>query len=103
MDKGLKLFILGFFVGLIVALVPLPGEVVGIDDSNKIMKQVFSGGITVWKVLYFSVLIVILPFLVIEPLRKRLTMKQFLPLTFIVGNSYAGIIVIVVVTVSTLF
>jgi len=103
MDKTLKLFIVGFFVGLIIALVPIPGEVVGIDEPEKIIKQVFSGGATIWKVIYFSIIMLMMPFLAIEPLKKRFKMKQVIPLSFIIGNSTSMTLVTLILTVSTLF
>ena len=103
MDKSLKLYIVGFFVGLIIALVPVPGEVVGVDDPDKIIKQIFAGGATIWKVIYFSILVLMMPFLAIEPLKKRLTMKQLMPFPFIIGNSTSMILVTLIFTVSTLF
>jgi hypothetical protein len=102
MDSSLKIFIIGFIVGLIIALAPVPGEVVGIDDTDKIVKQVLAGGITIWKVIYFSIVIVLLPFVAIEPLKKRMPRAPF-PIAFLIGNSCAGGIVVLVLTVSTLF
>jgi hypothetical protein len=102
MDKSLKLFIIGFIVGLIVALVPTPGDV-DTDNSNLAAKQIFAGGFTIWKSIYFAVLVVMLPFLVVEPLKNRLKVKQLFPLQFIVGNSCAMGIVTLIFTVSTLF
>ncbi len=103
MDKTLQFFIIGFVVGLVIALVPLPGEVVGVDDPVKIIKQVFSGGATIWKIVYFAILVVMLPFLVVEPLKKRLKVKLLFPLQFIVGNSCAMGIVTLILTVSALY
>ena len=102
MDKTLKLFIVGFITGLVIALMPLPGEVVGVDDPVKIIKQVFSGGATFWKIVYFTILVVTLPILVVEPLKKRLKIKPLFPLQFIVGNSCAMGIVTLILIVSTL-
>ena len=102
MDKTLKLFIVGFFTGLVIVLVPLPGEVVGVDDPVKIIKQVFSGGATIWKIIYFAILVVTLPILVVEPLKKRLKIKSLFPLQFIVGNSCAMGIVTLILIFSTL-
>jgi len=101
-DKSLKFFIVGFIVGLVVALVPLPGEVVGVDDPDTIAKQIFSGGVTIWKVIYFSIVVTLLPFVAIEPLKKRMPRTPF-PIAFLIGNSCAGGIAVLVLTVSTLF
>jgi hypothetical protein len=101
-EPTLKLFIAGFFVGLVIALVPLPGEVVGVDETDKIAKQLFSGGVTIWKVVYFSMVVILLPFVAIEPLKKRIPRTPF-PIAFLIGNSVAGSIVVLVLTVSTLF
>ncbi len=103
MDKSLKLYIVGFIVGLIIALVPFPGEVVGIDEPEKIIKQIFAGGVTIWKVIYFSILVLMMPFLAIEPLKKRFTVKQLIPFSFIIGNSTSMVIVTLILIFSTLF
>jgi len=97
MDKTLKFFIVGFVIGLAIALVPMPEAV----DSEKL--SIISGGLVIWKVIYFAILVVVLPFLVLEPLKKRLKVKQLFPLQFIVGNSCAMGIVTLILTVSTLF
>ncbi len=103
MDQSLKLYIVGFIVGLIIALVPFPGEVVGIDEPEKIIKQIFAGGVTIWKVIYFSILVLMMPFLAIEPLKKRFTVKQLIPFSFIIGNSTSMVIVTLILIFSTLF
>jgi len=103
MEKSLKLYIVGFIVGLIIALVPFPGEVVGIDEPEKIIKQIFAGGVTIWKVIYFSILVLMMPFLAIEPLKKRFTVKQLIPFSFIIGNSTSMVIVTLIFIFSTLF
>ncbi len=100
-DPTLKLFIVGFIVGLIVALIPTPGEV-DIDNSNLFPKQIFAGGVTLWKAIYFLILIITLPFAAIEPLKKRLHLS-FFPFPFIVGNATSMAIVTLILTVSTLF
>jgi len=95
MDKSLKLFIIGFIVGLTVALVPTPGEV-DTEKPNLIIKQIFAGSVTIWKTIYFAILVVVLPFLVVEPLKKRLKVKLLFPLQFIVGNSCAmGVVTLI--------
>ena len=96
MDKTLQFFLIGFAVGLVIALVPMPQAV----DSDKL--SIISGGLVIWKVVYFTILVVMLPFLVVEPLKKRLKVKQLFPLQFIVGNSCAMGIVTLIFTVSTL-
>ena len=103
MDITLKLFLVGFGVGLIIALAPLPGEIETVADPEKYMKQIFSGGITIWKAVYFTLLLILLPIVAIEPLKKRLTMKQLLPFPFIVGNSTAIGSVTLITLLSTLF
>ena len=101
MDKTLKLFIVGFCVGLLIALVPTPGEV-DTEKPNLVPKQIFAGGVNIWKAIYFSFLIIILPFIAIEPLKKRLQLK-FLPLPFLIGNSTSMMIITLILMVSTLF
>lgn len=99
MDITLKLFIVGAISGLIIALVPFPGDIQYDNDPEKYFKQVFSAGANVWKTVYFLILLVSMPFMVIEPLKKRFSMKQLLPLPFIAGNS----LVFVIITLISIF
>ena len=100
-DPTLKLFIVGFFVGLIVALIPTPGDV-DTEKSDLVPKQIFAGGVTIWKAIYFLILIITLPLAAVEPLKKRLKLS-FFPFPFIVGNATSMAIVTLILTVSTLF
>ena len=86
MDVTLKLFLIGMTVGLIIIFIP-DSEDINENSSNQILRTMFWGGVTIWKIIYFSILLISLPFMAIEPLKKRLTIKQFLPFPFIAGNS----------------
>ena len=50
MDKTLQFFLIGFAVGLVIALVPMPQAV----DFDKL--SIISGGLVIWKVVYFAIL-----------------------------------------------
>ncbi len=102
MHISLKLFIVGVIVGLIVALAPYPEDVQYVDEPEKYLKEVFAGGAKIWKTVYFLILIIMLPFMAIEPLKKRLSMKQFLPFPFIAGNSVSFGVLTLISTLSTL-
>lgn len=92
---------MGFFVGIVIGLVPLPGDI-DIDQPNSSSKQILSGGLNIWKVIYFSILMIVFPFAAIEPLKKRLHL-EFFPFPFIIGNATSMGWITLISIVSTLF
>ncbi len=98
MDNTLKLFLIGLTLGI--------GATITIDlleDNTSFMSSFVSGAFKLWHLLFMIIMITTVPFLAIEPLKKRLTRKNLLPLQFLAGNStgflfmgIAGIIVSIV-------
>ena len=80
MDDSLKLFIIGFSVGIIVTLI-----LDQTDDDEISMKFFVTKGAQLWQLLFMLTLLTTIPFVVIEPLKKRFTRKTFMPFPFMGG------------------
>lgn len=102
MDATLKLFIIGSIIGLIIGLAPFPGEIQYIDDSEKYFKLIFSGTIKVGQAIFILISILVLPFVAIEPLKKRLSVKELFPLSLIMGSSFSLSVLAMISLLSTL-
>ncbi len=89
MDTTLKLFIIGAIIGLIIGLAPFPGEIQYDDDPEKYFKLIFSGTIKIGQIIFILISILVLPFVAIEPLKKRLSVKELFPLSLIMGSSFS--------------
>jgi len=82
MDNSLKLFLIGSALGI--------GITVSIDlleDNTNIFPSLVSGVFKLWHLLFMIIMITTVPFLAIEPLKKRFTRKNILPFQFLAGNS----------------
>ena len=82
MDDSLKLFLLGLALGI--------GVTVSIDlleDNTNSFQSLVSGAFKLWHLLFMIIMITTVPFLAIEPLKKRFTRKNLLPFQFLAGNS----------------
>jgi len=93
MDDSLKLFLIGLAVGIIVSII--------LDQSNGdneegFMKSFVTKGAKLWHLVFMIIMVTTIPFLAIEPLKKRFTRKTFLPFPFLAGNGtgflFTGII-----------
>ena len=80
MDDSLKLFLIGFSVGIIVTLI-----LDQTDDDEISMKFFVTKGAQLWQLLFMLTLLTTIPFVVIEPLKKRFTRKTFMPFPFMGG------------------
>ncbi len=80
MDASLKLFLIGFAAGIIVTII-LDQR----DDEDGFMKSFVSKGAQLWQLLFMLTLLTTIPFVVIEPLKKRFTRKTFMPFPFMGG------------------
>ncbi len=81
MDSSLKLFLIGFGVGIIVTII--------LDQSyaeeGAFMKSFLTAGAKIWHLIFMLTVLTTIPFMVIEPLKKRFTRKTFLPFPFLGG------------------
>jgi len=83
MEESLKLFLIGLTIGITVSII--------LDQSNsdgeeEFMKTFVTTGVTLWHIVFMIIMITVIPFLAIEPLKKRFTRKTFLPFPFLAGN-----------------
>ncbi|MCH7940472.1 MAG: hypothetical protein IH842_00645 [Thaumarchaeota archaeon] len=102
MHTTLKFFIVGAIIGIIIGLAPYPSEIQYDGDLEKYFKQVFSGTIKIAQVVFIIITIIILPFVAIEPLKKRLSPKDFLPLSLLMGSSFTLSIITLISVFATL-
>ena len=80
MDTSLKLFLIGFTVSIIVTII-----LDQIDEDDSFMKVFAVNVAQVWHVVFMLTVITTIPFMVIEPLKKRFTRKTYLPFPFLGG------------------
>ncbi len=102
MHTTLKFFIIGAIIGLVIGLAPFPSEVQYDGDPEKFLKQTFSGTIKIAQVVFVIITIIILPFVAIEPLKKRLSPKDFFPLDLLMGSSFSLSIITLISVLATL-
>ena len=84
MDKTLKLFLLGFALGITITVVLDQSE-----GTKTFMESFFTGVFSLWQLLFMIMIVTTVPFMAIEPLKKRFTRKNFLPFPFLAGNGTA--------------
>ena len=82
MDESLKLFLIGLAVGITVSIILDDIE----DDGEGFMKSFLTAGVKLWHLVFLIIMVTTIPFLAIEPLKKRFTRKTFLPFPFLAGN-----------------
>ena len=102
MHTTLKFFIIGAIIGLVIGLAPFPSEIQYDGDPEKFLKQTFSGTIKIAQVVFVIITIIILPFVAIEPLKKRLSPKDFFPLALLMGSSFSLSIITLISVFATL-
>ena len=102
MHTTLKFFIIGAIIGLVIGLSPFPSEIQYDGDPEKFLKQTFSGTIKIAQVVLVIITIIILPFVAIEPLKKRLSPKDFFPLALLMGSSFSLSIITLISVLATL-
>ena len=81
MDSSLKLFLIGLALGITTTVIIGYSE-----DSTVFMKNFVIGAFKLWHLVFFIIVLTTIPFLAIEPLKKRFTRKTFLPFPFLAGN-----------------
>lgn len=90
MDASLKLFLIGIAVGTSsLILVNIDSvEELWLDPSSYFIKFLSVIG-TTWQLIFMGMVITTLPVVVIVPLKKRFTPKQFFPIPFMAGNGFS--------------
>jgi len=84
MDTSFKLFLIGFALGMTITVVLDQSE-----GTPTFMESFVTGAFKIWQLLFMIIMITTVPFLAIEPLKKRFTRKNFLPFPFLAGNGTA--------------
>ena len=82
MDNSLKFFLIGLTIGITTSIIIDLSE-----DNTGFMKSFVTGGFKLWHLLYMIIMITTVPFIAIEPLKKRFKRNYFLPFPFLAGNS----------------
>jgi len=82
MDASLKLFLIGLTVGITVSIILNQSN----GDEEGYMKSFVTAGAKIWHLVFFIIMVTTIPFLAIEPLKKRFKRKTFLPFPFLAGN-----------------
>jgi len=88
MDSSLKLFLIGFAIGLMTTIILDRSE-----GNPTFMHSFVTGAFSLWQLIFMIIMVTTVPFLAVEPLKKRFTRKNFLPFPFLAGNGTAFIIV----------
>ena len=83
MDASLNLFLIGLAIGITVSIIL--DQSFG-DDEEGFMKSFVTKGVKLWHLLFMLIMLTTIPFLAIEPLKKRFKRKTFLPFPFLAGN-----------------
>ncbi len=95
MDHSVKLFLMGFALGVTTTIIIAQSE-----DNTSFMSIFVAGGFKLWKLVFLLTMVSTVPFLAIEPLKKRFTRKNLLPFQFLAGNGtgflFMGIVGIII-------
>ena len=95
MDHSVKLFLMGFALGIATTIIIAQSE-----DNTSFMSSLISGGFNLWKLFFLITMVSTVPFLAMEPLKKRFTRKNLLPFQFLAGNGtgflFMGIVAIII-------
>ncbi len=83
MDSSLKLFLIGLALGITVSIIL---DQSNSDSEGSFMKSFVIAGVRLWHLVFLIIMVTTIPFLAIEPLKKRFTRKTFLPFPFLAGN-----------------
>ena len=84
MDNSLKLFLIGFAIGLMTTIILDRSE-----GNPTFMHSFVTGVFSLWQLIFMIIMVTTVPFLAVEPLKKRFTRKNFLPFPFLAGNGTA--------------
>ena len=83
MDSSLKLFLIGLVIGITVTIIL---DLSHSDSEEGFMKTFVMEGVKLWHLVFMITMITTIPFLAIEPLKKRFTRKTFLPFPLLAGT-----------------
>ncbi len=96
MENSLKLFLIGLTLGITVSIILFQSDV---EDDDSFIKKFFGWSAKLVQLVFMIIMVTTIPFLAIEPLKKRFTRKTFLPFSFLGGTGtgflFIGIISII--------
>ena len=98
MDGSLKLFLIGLAVGITVSVILDQSE----EDEEDFMKSFVAKAAQIWHLVFLITLLTTIPFLAIEPLKKRFKRKNLLPFPFLAGNGTGILFMILIGTILSL-
>jgi len=90
MDNSLKLFLIGFALGLTTTIILDRSE-----GNTTFMQSFVTGAFSLWQLIFMITMVTTVPFLAVEPLKKRFTRKNFLPFPFLAGNGTAFLLAVI--------
>ena len=95
MDNSLKLFLIGLIIGITTTVI-----IDLLEDGTHFMSSFISGSFKMWHLFFMITMLTTVPFLAIEPLKKRFNRKNLLPFQFLAGNGtgflFMGIVAIII-------
>ncbi len=94
MDDTLKLYLIGLAIGIATTII-----IDQLEDNTSFMSSFVSGAFKLWHLLFMIIMLTTVPFLAIEPLKKRFTRKNFLPFPFLAGNGTGFLFLAIVGTI----
>jgi len=96
MEDSLKLFLIGLALGITVSIILFQSDV---EDDDSFIKKFIEWNAKLVQLVFMIIMVTTIPFLAIEPLKKRFTRKTFLPFPFLGGTGtgflFIGIIGII--------
>jgi len=95
MDSTLKLFLIGFAVGIIATIILAQNE----DDEGDFIKSFVTKGVEIWHLVFMLILLTTIPFIAIEPLKKRFTRNPFVPFPFLGGYGTGFLLIASIATI----
>ncbi len=97
MDNSLKLFLIGLTIGITTTVI-----IDLLEDGTHFMSSFISGSFKMWHLFFMITMLTTVPFLAIEPLKKRFTRKNFLPFPFLAGNGTGFMFLAIIGTIISL-
>ena len=87
MDPTLKLYLIGLIVGVGTVMLISIQVADMLSSPSAFFKGIASTGAKIWLFGYLLIVVISLPFMAIESLKKRFSMKQFFPFPFMAGTA----------------
>ena len=90
MDSSVKLFLIGIAVGILTLFLVNLGESEELwNIPGNYFEKFLAVSANVWLFIYMIVIVITIPVIALEPLKKRFSPKRYLPFPFMAGNGVA--------------